>query len=94
MNCPHCQGSIDVETVSEAADESRVALSIIPAEGELFDLRTIGGVLTEFSRLVEAAGIQHGTKTIVLLEDVVKEGGGRLAFHAIVCRTGDRKVRL
>lgn len=91
MKCPNCDASLG--TVANFADDSRIAIAITPAAGEMFDLKTIGGTLTNFAKLLEAVGKEVGQKTIVLLERVEANSDGGLTFHAIVCRTGDRKTR-
>lgn len=91
--CPKCNTELPVSVVAQIKDESRIAMAVTPADGELFDLRTIGGVLTNFAKVLEACGRQTGFKALVLLEGIDCEPDGKMTFRAIVCRTGNRKVR-
>jgi hypothetical protein len=92
MNCPHCNVELSAEATARLADESKVAIALEPAPGELFDLKTIGSTLANFAKVLAAVGKEVGAPTLTLLERVECDNG-KLTFHCIVCRTGNRKVR-
>jgi hypothetical protein len=82
LRCPHCGEGFSSEMIAAVKDESRIAMAITPAPGELFDVETIGDVLKNYGKLLRAVGKEMEVKTLVMLERVEAGGDGKLELLA------------
>jgi hypothetical protein len=85
--CPHCKEPLTFEMVAKAAAETELSFKLTPRPGEMLDLETIGGSLSNFSKLLKAVGKSIDHKTMVMLKRTTTHDDGALEFIVQICRS-------
>lgn len=91
--CPHCGTPLGQEIVAKFMNQSVVQWRLFPAPGELLDIGTVGGTLTQMRNLLRAIGKENGIPTEVLLRKAVTDDDGTVTFDFLVCRYEDAEER-
>lgn len=92
--CPHCAGILNPEMVAKFSRRSLLTWKLHPAPGELLDIGTVGGTLTQMRNMLRASG--EGIPTEVLLKSAFTDEAGAFTAEFLVCRyeeATDRRKR-
>ena len=70
MNCPHCDKPIVAKVLAKLAQETEICEVVTIAPGHMLAAKTVGGMLTNFAKLLEAVGKELGEETFVFVKEI------------------------
>lgn len=89
--CQNCGEPLHFEAVSEIMNRSKMSMVIEPHEGELLSAETVGGTLTQMSKLLKAMGKDLGHSVNVCVSGLNFDAG-KIRFDVVVARQ-DGKIK-
>lgn len=87
MKCPKCE--TELEPVSYLTGESSLSMSIVPKDGQLLSLDTLGGCMSNMSELMTALGDKVESPTRCLVTGLSVAEDGTVKFDFLVTRVAD-----
>lgn len=91
LECPHCKGLIPLRIVSQLMDQSSVHVILRPDNGEMYDLKTLTGLLECLRLAHKRFAKEFGKDCVTLVKTVVTRPDGALDFELLITRTGETK---
>jgi hypothetical protein len=84
--CPHCSHALSAEVVAQVSNQSIVSMRLCPSPGELMQASTIGGSISSFGQLMEAAGRELRAPTVSLVKSITSDEDGSVTITLLVAR--------
>lgn len=86
ISCPECSHEMEVEYVARLDGEHCVSMKLHPAPGGALTLKTVGGVMVNFEKLLDACGKEAGLKSSICVKNLSTDDSGVITITAMIMR--------
>lgn len=91
--CPHCHGELpEAGLIARAAERSRLTMRLTPEPGRHLTAETVGGALTNITKLLNAVAANLGGKVVTFIERLTTHEDGTIEIVLLTAEGRDKET--